>query len=159
MRADKKAERNRNRLAELFGLQEHLPTEPTPPPGELQLTASREAEAVIEYIKRPQTFKQVECGQCGGTFATDRGNVKYCSDRCRAKWLENIGIIWNPSKPQEERWDYREPLIVPPPALVVADLAVEVAIQQEQETPTLPETAPVVLLESATSPAPIVFDL
>lgn len=161
MKTEKKEQRARDKLAELFGLQEHVPTEPEPSQTEKDLTNSRQAEAVIEYITRPQLFKQVECKQCGGVFATNRGNVSYCSDTCRKHKLAELGIVWDPTKPQELRWDYREPLIVPPPALVVADLAVEMLIQAEQDKVQVEQTSDVssVPVESEPLPTPIVYSL
>lgn len=128
-----KDDKKRARLAELFGIEEHLPTEPEPSVTEKQETTSREAEAVIAYVHRPHEFKRVACKWCESVFAVNRANVAYCRDECRIKYLASIGIKWDPSKPQEERWDYVEPLTVPPQALVVADLAVEVLIQKEQK--------------------------
>jgi hypothetical protein len=147
-----KEDTKRQKLAELFGLQEFIPTEPTPDIKQEQETTSRDAEAVMAYVHKPDTFKRVACKWCESVFAVDRANVAYCRDECRKKALAEIGIVWDPRKPQEERWDYREPLTVRSEALVVADLAVEVLTQQEQEKAD--ETQ-----ESAVSPTPTVFVL
>jgi hypothetical protein len=152
-----KEDKKRAKLAALFpGLEEHLPTEPTPDFVQEQQTTSREAEAVMAYVHRSHEFKRVACKWCEGVFAVDRANVAYCRDECRAKALAEIGIVWDPRKPQDERWDYREPLTVRPQALVVADLAVEVLAQQEPEV--FESTADGTLV-SVESPNPIVFDL
>lgn len=147
-----KEDKKRERLAALFGLEEHLPTEPTPDVKIEQQTASREAEAVAAYVAQPQKFTRKICKECEAEFATDRGNVAFCKDECRKNWLARIGIVWDPKKPPGQRWDFtvvtndkgdtaavgstREPLTVGSQALVVADLAVEVLVQQEQENPS-----------------------
>jgi len=179
-----KEDTKRAKLAALLGLEEHLPTEPTPDQAIEQQTASREAEATAAYIAQPQRFIRKKCKECEAEFASDRGNVAYCNDNCRKNWLARIGIIWDPKKPPSQRWDFvvvtndngettsvgstREPLTVPPPALVVADLAVEVLAAQSQESQntavneTVFEIAsPVSLVpvESGQSQGPIVFDL
>ena len=104
----------KKRLAELLGMD--VP-EPEAPPGIEDDTNSREAEGVIAYFQTPQLFKEIECAECGKPFAVNRANVSRCSDHCRARYLESIGIIWDKTKPPHERWDMKEPLVVPPPAL------------------------------------------
>lgn len=141
-----KEDTKRAKLAALFGLEEHLPTTPTPDQAIEKATASREAEATLAYVSNQPRFKYKNCKECGEQFAVDRGNVAYCKDECRKVALERIGIIWDPKKDPRERWDFkvvisnegdkiqtvlaeghksREPLTVPPPALVVANLAIE----------------------------------
>lgn len=171
-----KEDKRRERLAALFGLEEHLPTEPTPDVVIEKQTTSREAEAVAAYIAHPQKFTRKKCKECNEDFASDRGNVAYCSDNCRKNFLASIGIVWDPKKPPSQRWDFvvvtndkgdtasvgstREPLTVPPPALVVADLAVEVLTQQAQtDMPVAAESTGDATLKSVESPYPIVFDL
>jgi len=93
-----------------------------------------------------------------------------------------VGIIWDNTKNPRERWDFkvvirddgpltlidptgptREPLTVPPPALVVADLALEMSkaeVVDEPESTVVPYSAVVVVpLESDTSPSPTVYNL
>lgn len=176
-----KEDKKRERLAALFGLQEHLPTEPTPDQRIEQQTASRDAEAVAAYITQPQRFTRKKCKleSCGKEFATDRGNVAYCSDDCRKEWLAAIGIVWDPKKPPAERWDFkvitndngeatpvgstREPLTVRSEALVVADLAVEMLAAEQQQVvndnvvPEIPTLS--VLPQSEDQQAPTIFVL
>lgn len=173
MKEEKKRARAADKLAELFGLQEHLPTE-LPSPTIISNNKSREAEAVLAYMDSHKRFAQRPCKWCESTFASDRGNVAYCSDLCRQKALAELGILWNPNKDPRERWDFkmvisdgvevltnenvsREPLTVPPPALVVADLALEA---QKQDT-VLKEVsdASSVLSESEPQSIPIVYNL
>lgn len=171
MKQSKKEERNRQKLAELFGMQEHLPTEPTPSQNIVADNKSREAEAVAAYLEKPKEFTKRTCkwSECGEIFAANRGNVAYCSDTCRQKFLASMGIIWDPTKDPRERWDYkvvmtdtgemqlsektREPLTVPPPALVVADLALEFQAQQDI---AVGQDAPAV---SDVPSAPVVFEI
>jgi len=169
MRQDKLEERKRQQLAALFGLEEHLPTEPTPTQQINQENKSREAEAVLEYYSSRQTFKPRPCKWCESVFAANRGNVAYCSDSCRQKALAEIGIIWDPSKDPRERWDLkivlddgqlmlpqisREPLIVPPPALLLADKILESQVETPETPETLSETS-----ESEIQSTPIVYSL
>lgn len=168
MRQDKKEERNRQKLAELFGLQEHVPAEPTQSYTIRQQNTSREAEAVLAYVDEPKKFTQRPCKWCESVFAADRGSVAYCSDDCRKHALAELGIVWDPNKDPRERWDFkliiseskvvlsetsREPLTVPPPGLVVADLALEMKAQVEE--PDVSDDSP----ESEPQPTPIVYSL
>ena len=168
-----KDDKKRERLAALFGLEEHLPTEPTPDVKIEQQTASREAEAVAAYIAQPQKFTRKKCKECDSEFATDRGNVAFCKDGCRKDWLARIGITWDPKKPPSQRWDFtvvtsdngdatsvghtREPLTVGSEALVVADLAVEVLAQQQVQEPVEQTSDGTHLSEP--SPTPTLFVL
>lgn len=154
-----KEETKRAKLAAMFGLE--IPTEPSPDVKQEIQTTSRDAEAVMAYVHRPQEFKRVACKWCESVFAVDRANVAYCRDECRKKALAEIGIIWDPRKPQEERWDYREPLTVRSEALVVADLAVEMltAQAQEQQDELQQVSGGDVLPLSDSSPTPTVYVL
>lgn len=173
-----KEETRRAKLAAMFGLEEHLPTEPTPDAKIEQQTASREAEAVAAYIAQPQRFTRKICKleSCQKEFASDRGNVAFCCDTCRKEWLAAIGIVWDPKKPPSERWDFkvvtddngtttsvgstREPLTVQSEALVVADLAVEILTQKAQESKEEQKVSgDDVPLISDLSPAPTVYVL
>jgi hypothetical protein len=120
MKKETKDEKRKKQLAELFGIEEHLPEVPvqeTPKEVKTKNDISREAEAVLFYIYDSRKFIQKECGFCGYTFVVNRGNVAYCSDNCRRRNLARIGITWNPDKDSSERWDFREPLVVPPQVL------------------------------------------
>ena len=84
---------------------------------------SAQAEAVLAYYdRRGKGFHTVKCKRCGRNFAVDMNHVSYCSNNCRASALRDIGIIWNHSKKDSERWQTDQnwgeiPLIVPPDAL------------------------------------------
>lgn len=117
----KKKLRNLNKLAELLGMEvapeEIIAVASAQTPEQAAIEVSREAEAVILFGQDRRKFLQKECNNCGGTFAVNRANVSCCSDRCRAKNLEKIGISWDWSKNSELRWDFREPLVVSPSVL------------------------------------------
>lgn len=127
------------RLADLFGLV--VPEElkaPDPARTYENETRSREAEAVLAYVYNPHKFVQKECKFCGLIFAVSRANVNKCSDRCRIAELANMGITWDPSKSPEERWDFKEPLVVPPQALMHLQPIVEkVQVQLAEELETV----------------------
>lgn len=111
-----KEETKRQKLAALLGIElSELPKSSRY--RERPEDRSREAEALIGYIAKPQNFRYVECSQCGGLFATNQPSVAMCSDSCRIRHLEQKGIQWDPHKPQTERWGYVLPLTVPPQAL------------------------------------------
>jgi hypothetical protein len=123
-----KDETKLNKLAALFGLQEHVPAKPTPPDpreSEKAVQRSREAEATILYLEEPARFVTRKCGHCDEVFAVDRTNISMCSDTCRTKHLlEKFGIEVDLSKrTPTERWRQgtggREPLIVPPAVITL----------------------------------------
>lgn len=126
MREDTK----RNKLAALLGLD--VPTARTDHrPAVLRDNASREAEAVINFVKAPQTYARVTCRSCGQEFLVNRANVALCSDRCRANELAEMGIDWDWNRSPESRWYVssqngrltNEPLVVPPLALKALETA------------------------------------
>lgn len=109
-----KNETKKARLAEMLGI-----SLPDPVEGP---KVSREAEAVLAYVEKPSDFRTKNCKICLERFSHSYGAVAYCSDRCRAKALAEIGISWNPDKKPEERWEFQEPpLVVPKEAQKVLD--------------------------------------
>jgi hypothetical protein len=109
------------KLAELLGIEA-----PKGNPYETAEDISREAEATIIYAESPQSFIRKNCKICGRTFAHTRGAIAYCSNLCRARGLEQIGIKWDWTRPTEVRWglyDGGEPLIVPAEAVKLVDQA------------------------------------
>lgn len=110
-----KDDKRRERLAKLLGIDtSNLPTNTI---GESADEISREADAVYYYVTKPEAFVQKECRQCGLVFLTNQRTVGLCSDRCRQKWLHTIGIEWDRTKSQQERWGMVLPLVVQPHAL------------------------------------------
>lgn len=78
---------------------------------------SREAEAVLSYMRRPLMFIERTCS-CGKDFKVNRRDVSCCSDQCRARELAELGMEWDWSRSTGERWAAMkpttpEPLIVP----------------------------------------------
>lgn len=107
------------KLAELLGIE--APKENV---YETPEDVSREAEAALIYAESPQSFIRKECKICGRTFAHTRGAIAYCSNSCRARGLEAIGIQWHWTRNSEVRWgNYKEgePLVVPPEAVLLID--------------------------------------
>lgn len=111
-----KEDTKRAKLAALLG----IPVEEIRPTASAE-TARREADATILFLENPKGFRQATCKQCSRQFATNYGSVAMCSDQCRIQWLRNIGIEWDRTKKQEERWGRVVPLTVPPDALVLAN--------------------------------------
>jgi len=106
------------KLAELLGIEA--------PKGNAYETpedVAREAEAALGYAASPKSFLRKDCKTCGRTFAHTAGAVAYCSNYCRARGLEQIGIQWNWLKPSSERWApwQEEPLVVPADAVKLID--------------------------------------
>ena len=124
------------KLAELLGIEP-----PKGDPFETPEDVSREAEATLGYAESPQSFQRKECKSCGRTFAHTRGAVAYCSNACRARGLEKIGIKWTWTRPADVRWGFYsggEPLVVPPEALAILDALPEPEPEPEpvEESPT-----------------------
>ncbi len=81
----------------------------------------REAEATLLYInRRGKGFLTKRCQRCDREFATEYYSVGYCGNPCRVRALADIGIVWDPYKPEYERWGGTPPLVVPPIALSLA---------------------------------------
>jgi hypothetical protein len=124
LKQHKKEARNRDKLAELLGL-EAPPKATSSSSAVLRQDRSREAEAVLTFVDKPLTFIKRACKVCGRGFLVDRSNVSCCSDTCRANGLKALGIEWDWSKPPESRWYFsyqgdkvtNEPLVVGPALL------------------------------------------
>jgi ribosomal protein S27AE len=95
-----------------------------------------EAEAVLIYYQvKGKGFTKQECPECGEIFAykyrTALGPGLKCSNVCRQKALEKLGIKWDPSKPPEQRWGMQDqtkgsfPVIIGGAALKTVDCALE----------------------------------
>lgn len=126
----KKKARDASKLASILGIS--LPTNvPLTSTKEEVENRSREAEAVLDYVKNNNKYKKVACKHCGTIFAVNRANVSYCSDRCRAISLEECGLSWDWTRPAHLKWqvlypnDPGEPLVVSGKALEVADEVLE----------------------------------
>ena len=146
MNEAKKQLRARKKLAELMGIEfkeeEHLAAV-TETAARKKENTSREAEAVLFYVSDRRKFLQKECRNCGGVFAVNRQNVNYCSDGCRKRALAKIGIVWDFSKNPEERWDFKEPLVVPPQVLA----RLEDHLQSTTLPPLPDESVPELIVE------------
>lgn len=129
-----KEETKRQKLAALLGIP--LSEIPKSSYREKPDDKSREADAVIAYVARPQDFKHKACINCGGMFATNQPSVGMCSDSCRVRHLERKGIQWDPHKKQTERWGYVLPLTVPVEALdVIRKALLPEPVPQERDVP------------------------
>lgn len=84
-----------------------------------EIEIALQAESVISYFKYTNQFIQKECDWCGSIFAYSLHfqGVSKCSNECRRRYLESIGIQWTPNKPPGERWNKHVPAVVPPEAL------------------------------------------
>lgn len=80
-----------------------------------------DAEAVLLVLRQPAAFTYKVCKrvECKEPFGTNYHSVAYCSNRCRAKDLLDLGVTWDPSKTEEERWAGEPPLMIPPAAVKV----------------------------------------
>lgn len=136
----RKKKSDAEKLAELLGIEA-----PKGNPYETPEDVSREAEATLQYAETPESFIRKNCKSCGRTFAHTRGAIAYCSNNCRARGLEQIGIQWDWLRPVEARWSLYaggEPLVVPPEALELLD-ALEP--EPEPEPEVVPHSSPDVL--------------
>ena len=81
-----------------------------------------QAEAVLAYHDtRGRGFIERNCKWCDKRFAANYRSVAYCSNKCRADALDKIGIKWDHTQSEEERWAGTPPLVVPPSALSIVD--------------------------------------
>lgn len=124
-------DKKKERLAALFGLE--VPKEPGPPTAADE-AASREAEAVLAYAESPEFFRARNCKRCDREFMVNMGSVSYCSDICREHTLADIGIVWDKTKPPEERWGLKVPLVVTPEALEIVNplITPEILVDQTE---------------------------
>lgn len=92
------------------------------PSTEEAIQQSREQEAIIAYVEKPELFSKVKCRRCSTIFAVDRANIGFCSDPCRTKTLKDLGITRapenSPNGVNDKNYVWRvywgnEPLIVP----------------------------------------------
>lgn len=84
----------------------------------VQKEQSRNAEAVVEWVRAPDKFKHRSCSVCTTVFLVNYPSVAMCSDKCRREHLRRIGIEWDSNKPVEARWSPADvPLVIPAPAL------------------------------------------
>ncbi len=103
-----------------------------------QKEKTQEAQAILLFLEQPRAFISKECDECGRIFLTTYKFVSLCSNRCRIKSLERIGIIWNPTHTAEERWRRaRIPIyyVMPPEAL---EVLMQIA-QQHAARPSNPQ--------------------
>jgi len=124
MRKDKLEERSKKRaadkLAALLGITDQDIIDTEVEKAVRKEEVGLEAEAVLYYIRKPGAFITKLCLRCEEPFATNYKYVTYCSDNCRRKALLAIGIKWDSSKRQEDRWRGEPPLVIPATALAVA---------------------------------------
>lgn len=125
-----KSEKRRERMLALFGNDPELlkafeETKPPPPLSDSQRVQQSdsilEAEAVLDFLWHPEKYKEKLCKQCGQLFATNRPkSVSLCSVECMKSALQEVGILWDPLKSLESRYQKMRRLpdmIVPPVAL------------------------------------------
>lgn len=110
-------------LRMLGGSEEELKViEEVEEPAETTLDKIREAESALIYFNtKGFKFKEKICKTCGKTFAY-RWNVDSignCSIECCKEALRQIGLNWNPHRPQDQRWGQYLPAVVPPVALEI----------------------------------------
>jgi hypothetical protein len=95
------------------------------------------AEALLLCIQKPARFMFKNCKreECKEPFGTNYRAVGYCSDHCRARDLEKIGIQWDPTKRPEERWGGEPPLVIPPDAVKTLRRLLSVLHDDDDELP------------------------
>lgn len=124
-----KAKREQEKLAAYLGISvEELPDYQQEISDSNERT--RNAQAVLLFLERPGEFISKKCDYCRGSFLTTYQFVSNCSDSCRRKSLERIGITWDPARTPEERWkraNIPTEYTVPPRAL---EILLEIAKDQ-----------------------------
>lgn len=114
MKQELKTKRNIEKLAALLGLNTDTATVTK---HALEDTNYQPAEATLYFLENPKAFMKKECKRCGEVFGTSYHAVAYCSDNCRIKALQNVGLQWTPGKRAQDRWAGQPPLLIPPAAL------------------------------------------
>lgn len=115
----KKFEHDPAKVAALLGISvedaaKHV--EKTKAPDQLQ----NEAEAVLAYAYNVGTWYNKKCKECKSPFVADYNYIAFCSMRCRKKQMTELGLGWNPSRSEDQRWEalgIQTPAIVTPAAL------------------------------------------
>jgi len=80
--------------------------------------SSRELRLVVELLHRKIELVQRDCKECSRTFACDFLYVAFCSDACRAANLyRTMGITWDSTKSERERWGGEPPSTIKPETL------------------------------------------
>lgn len=66
---------------------------------------SLEAEGILlSLMSDKRTVAIKRCKQCIDPFGTNYQYVAYCSNACRATALKKLGIKWDPTKKDQQRW-------------------------------------------------------
>jgi hypothetical protein len=117
---------------------------------ELRLQKSTPSEYLLEgvllYLHRPQHFVLRECKRCGSPYRTNYTYVAYCSDLCRAKALQELGV---PYDMHANNWGQYEPPIVLTGNVLKALPLLEKPLRIKQ---TLPSETSVDVVNSVTNP-------
>lgn len=124
-------------LAKAQGIFEGIDFEQIRIPVESPQDLIREAASVIAYFDLKEQFKEETCRGCGELFAYAyyATSVKHCSIPCLKRQIEAMGLLWDPSRPYEDRWRSRYvPAIVPAAAYALIK-------QQAPEPEGIPEPA------------------
>lgn len=77
----------------------------------------QEAHLVLATLDRPDTVVTVECRICKQKFQTNYRYNKHCSEECLREGLKERGLIWDPMKRPEDRWQGVPPARIQPPTL------------------------------------------
>lgn len=85
---------------------------------EAHAAAMRQADFFLRCLDDPRILVKKICKECHLPFATDYASVGFCSDECRQTAYAKIGIEFDPDKHESERYDYKIPPAVIPPAVL-----------------------------------------
>ena len=123
-----------------------------------------EAESLLRSLNWPYPeLVSVECWNptCKKIFLTNYKANVYCSMECDKIELERKGIVWDPDKPFDEQWGYREPpLMIPPEAIKAMRHLLSLVDQESPEVfrspkpDSVPEHTPALIPFSPAPPIP-----
>ncbi len=72
-----------------------------------------QAEGVLLHLQvANRTMEHKFCARCKEVFSTRYRSVAYCSDLCRQKAMEEIGIVWNPRNDSYQNMDAERPIVI-----------------------------------------------
>jgi hypothetical protein len=77
----------------------------------------REAESVLKSLYYPSSSIQQKCKDCGRVFGTNYVYNKHCSPECLQSSLHKMGITWDPTKSDAERFCGEPPASIKPEVL------------------------------------------
>ena len=93
----------------------------------------REAETVMRSLYYPRSSSDRKCKACGRVFLSNYVYYKHCSPECLQQSLREMGLEWDPTKSESERFGMCEPpgVIKPETRVVLVEFARKILADEE----------------------------